>query len=208
MKKTDKRIDAYISKSAKFAQPILLHFRELVHQACPDIEETIKWGFPHFDFQGMCCSIAAFKEHCTLGFWKANLMKDPQKLFVLLRTEAKAMGHFGKIKSLADLPSDKVLIAYIKEAVKLNKEGINLPPKPKVDASERKPLLVPSFLSNGLKKNKAASSCFNNFSYSQKKEYIDWLTEAKTEATRDKRLAQAIEWIAEGKIRNWKYLRK
>src|SRR5580765_6471999 len=116
---TDKRIDQYIEEKADFAKPILKHIRELVHKACPDVEETIKWGMPYFDYHGSTvCGIAAFKEHCTFLFWKASLMKDPEKIFQI--SDREAMGHFGRITSMKDLPSDKILIAYIKEAAKLN----------------------------------------------------------------------------------------
>lgn len=123
----DERIDIYIEKSALFAKPILEHIRGLVHKACPDVEETWKWSFPHFDYMGSTlCSMAAFKEHCAFGFWKSSIMSDPDKIFEDIKS---AMGNLGRIKSLLDLPSDKILIKYIKEAAKLNKEGIKLPPK-------------------------------------------------------------------------------
>jgi uncharacterized protein YdeI (YjbR/CyaY-like superfamily) len=206
MGKTEKKVDAYIAKSAPFAKPILKHFRELVHKAHPDMEEKIKWGFPFFDCKGPCVSIAAFKEHCAIGFWKASIMKDPNKLFTISRTDAEAMGHMGKITKLSDLPSDKTLTAYIREAVKLNEAGIKLPPKPKLTA-EQKEIVVPPYFAAAIKKNNKASAEFEKFSYSKKKEYIEWLTEAKTEETRNKRMETAVEWISEGKIRNWKYLR-
>ena len=202
--KTDKRIDTYIMKSAEFARPILIHLRGLIHHACPDVEETLKWSMPHFDCQGeMMCGMAAFKYHCSFGFWKASLMKDKNKIF---SESEQAMGHMGKIKSLDDLPSDKVLIAYIKEAAKLNKEGVRLPPRKKSPAS--KELVVPDYFIKELKRNKKALNTFENFSYSHKKEYVEWITEAKTEETRNKRLETAINWMAEGNGRNWKYERK
>ncbi|MEO8398433.1 MAG: YdeI/OmpD-associated family protein [Ignavibacteriaceae bacterium] len=198
----NKKFDDYIQKSADFAKPILKHFRSLVHKADPDIEETIKWGMPFFDHKGTVCHMAAFKQHCAIGFWKGSLMKDSKKVFV--RNEEAAMGHLGRITSLKDLPSDKILIEYIKEAVKLNEAGIKLPPK---KPKEKKELEIPDYLTTALKKNKKAQKTFEDFSYTNKKEYIDWLTEAKTEATRNKRLETAIEWISEGKIRNWMYVK-
>src|SRR5918997_1578291 len=120
----DKRVDAYIAKSADFAKPILTHLRELVHRACPEVEEKMKWSFPHFDYKGMMCSMAAFKGHCTFGFWKASLMRDPQGI---LTQGDSAMGQFGQIKSLEDLPADDVLKAYIREAARLNDEGVKAP---------------------------------------------------------------------------------
>jgi uncharacterized protein YdeI (YjbR/CyaY-like superfamily) len=202
MPSTDPKIDAYIKKSAPFAQPILEHLRGLVHKACPQVEETIKWGFPHFEYKGILCSMAAFKQHCSFGFWKATLMKDDKAL--LKRVGKTDMGHFDNILSMEDLPSDKILITYIKEAVRLNDEGIKVQkPKP----APKKPLATPPDLLAALKKNKAALKAFEGFSPSNKKDYIEWIVEAKTEATRNKRLETAIEWMAEGKTRNWKYVK-
>ncbi len=200
----DKRVDAYIAKSADFAKPILGHLRELVHKACPNVEEKMKWSFPHFDYKGMMCSMAAFKEHCAFGFWKASLMKDSSKFSQVGET---AMGHLGKIRSLDDLPADKILLGYIKEAVKLNEDGVKLPSKPK-SSTEKKALVVPEYFMKSLSKNARALKTFEGFSYSNKKEYTEWITDAKTEETRKKRMATALEWMAEGKIRNWKYVKK
>jgi hypothetical protein len=200
----DKRVDAYINKAQDFAKPILEHLRELVHKTCPEIEETIKWGFPHFEYKGIVCNMAAFKQHCAIVFWKAALMSDP-KLAENAKSES-AMGHLGKITSLKDLPKDKTLISYIKEAVKLNEDDVKLPPKPKT--KEKKEIAVLEYFTKALKKNKKANETFNNFSYSHKKEYVEWITEAKTEETRNKRIATAIEWMSEGKGRNWKYANK
>ena len=203
MASKDPRIDAYIEKSAEFAQPILTKLRALVHKACPEVEETMKWSFPHFDYQGeMMCSMAAFKQHCAFNFWKAALMKD-KKLVQQAKAET-AMGHFGKISSVKDLPGDKAMIAYVKEAMQLNKAGIKQIKKPVV----KKDLVIPDYFKKALLKNKQAGTVFENFSYSNKKEYLEWITEAKTEETRNKRLTIALEWIAEGKIRNWKYLKQ
>jgi uncharacterized protein YdeI (YjbR/CyaY-like superfamily) len=204
MKKTDKRIDAYIAKSQSFAQPILEHIRNLVHTACPDVEETIKWGFPHFDYRGeMMCSMASFKQHCSFGFWKASLMKD-KNLILNARAET-AMGHVGKITLLDDLPSDKTMIAYIKEAAQLNADGIKIKKTPVL--KERKELNIPDYFLSAIKKNKKAFAVFDGFSYSNKKEYVEWITDAKTEKTRILRLKTAVEWISQGKVRNWKYLK-
>lgn len=204
MGKKDKAIDAYIVKSADFARPILNHIRKLVHEACPEVEEKMKWSFPHFDYKGeMMCSMAAFKQHASFGFWKAALMKDP----VLLETARSevAMGHLGKLTSLKDLPTDKKMTAWIKEAMKLNEQGIKVAkPKP----ASRTELVIPDYFSKALAKNKKAKQVFESFAYSHRKEYLQWITEAKTEETRNKRMATAIEWIAEGKGRNWKYAKK
>lgn len=206
MSKKDPRIDAYIKKAEPFAQPILNHLRELVHKACPEIEETLKWSFPNFVYKGgTICSMASFKNHMAFTFWKAALMKDAN-LFELNAKSEVAMGHMGKITSLKDLPNDKTMLAYIKEAALLNEKGIKLPSKPK--SSEVKEIKTPDDLSAALKKNKKAKETYDGFSYSNKKEYVTWLEEAKTEMTRNKRLEEAIEWMAEGKIRHWKYLKK
>ena len=202
MGKRDARIDEYISKSADFAKPILIHIRELVHKTCPDVEETMKWSFPHFDYKGMLCHMASFKQHCAFGFWKAELMKD--KALMQNAKSETAMGHLGKITSLKDLPSDKKLISYIKEAVKLNDDGVKLPSRKKSETEST----VPDYFIKALKKNKTAFNTFENFSPSHKREYIDWITEAKTEETRNRRIAMAIEWMTEGKSRNWKYMKK
>jgi uncharacterized protein YdeI (YjbR/CyaY-like superfamily) len=199
----DERIDKYIAKSADFAKPILNHFRALVHKACPQTEEKIKWGFPHFDYKGApMCSMASFKKHCAIGFWKASLMKDAKKLISRAETE-EAMGHFGRIASLNDLPSDKNLIGYIKDAMKLNDAGIKLPSKKKATTAIE--VDVPDYLIKNLLVNKKALSAFENFSPSHRKEYIKWITEAKTEATRQKRMTTTIEWLTEGKSLHWKY---
>jgi len=204
MAQKDKRIDTYIVKAQPFAWPILEHLRDLVHKACPDVEETIKWGMPHFDYKGeMMCSMASFKQHCAFGFWKASLMKD-KKLTENARGET-SMGHLGRITSLKDLPPDATLVRYIKAAMRLNDEGVKV--------EKRKPLAekdieAPDYFLKELKKNKAALKTFEVFSPSSKKEYIMWITDAKTEATRKSRMTTAIEWMAEGKQRNWKYMKK
>src|SRR5258706_1711445 len=159
MGKEDKRIDDYISKSADFAKPILNHIRQLVHNACPQVEESIKWGFPNFDYKGPFCSMAAFKQHCSFGFWKASIMKDAEKLKT---NQEDAMGHLGKIKSLADLPEDVILISYIIEAARLNDEGIKLPPRKK--NKEKQELEIPDYFIKALSKNKIAHKIFEAFS--------------------------------------------
>ena len=194
----DKRVDAYIAKSAEFARPILRHLREIVHEGCPEVAEAIKWSHPSFQYKGMFCGMAAFKEHCAFGFWKRAAMaidgQGPQD----------AMGQFGRITSLKDLPPKKTLLGYVKKAKQLNDEGVKVPKKPK-PRGEKKELVIPDFFTAALKKNKKAQSAFEAFSYSHKKEYVEWLTDAKTEETRNRRLETALEWLAEGKSRNWKY---
>jgi len=199
MPTTDPRVDAYIEKSADFAKPILLYARRLVHEACPEVKETIKWGMPSFEYKGILAGMAAFKEHATFGFWKHSL------LGLGSREDMGAMGSFGKLKSVKDLPSDAEVKRLVKEAMRLNDEGIKAE-KPK-RSTEKKELVVPGILLEELAKNEKAADTFNNFSYSKKKEYVEWITEAKTDATREKRLATTIEWLAEGKSRMWKYER-
>jgi len=201
----NKQVDAYIAKAADFAKPILSHFRELVHKNCPDAIEVIKWGFPHFDYHnGPMCSMAAFKQHCAIGFWKAELMKEAETLVAKAKSE-EAMGHFGKITTLKDLPPDKKLNAYIKDAMRLNEAGIKLPPKTKTTLTKAPE--IPDYFAKALAKNKKAQITFEKFAPSHRKEYLLWVTEAKTEETRSKRLAKTLEWLSEGKSRNWKYER-
>ncbi|QPH41017.1 YdeI/OmpD-associated family protein [Pedobacter endophyticus] len=199
---TSVQVDQYIIKSAEFAIPILDHLRNLVHQADARIEEKIKWGMPFFELKGPVCHIAAFKNHCAFGFWKASLMQDEHKLF---SDKSTAMGTLGKITSFNDLPSDEILLAYIQEAIQLNEDNIKLPPKTK--KAESTPLIIPEYFIDALQQDSKAMAVFQNFSQSNKKEYVMWLEEAKTEATKQKRLQTAIEWIAEGKPRMWKYLK-
>lgn len=193
----DPRIDTYIEKSAEFAQPVLVHLRGLIHKACPDIKETLKWSMPSFEHKGIVCGFAAFKKHVTFMFWKQSLLETDA--FPKNKT---AMGSFGRITSLKDLPSDKVMIGLIHQAVELNEKGIKTAKKPAVIKKE---LIIPEDLTQELSKNKKAKSHFDGFSYSKKKDYVEWITGAKSEATRIKRLATTIEWVAEGKGRNWKY---
>jgi uncharacterized protein YdeI (YjbR/CyaY-like superfamily) len=201
MPDTDPRVDAYIKKAAPFAQPILIKLRKLIFEACPDAVETIKWSFPNYEAYGsMLCSMASFKEHCAFGFWKAALLKDKDDILHL--AERNSMGHLDKLVSLKDLPSDKIIIAYVKEAALLNKNGVKLD-RPK--SAPKKELPMPKPLAAALKKNKKASAVFEAFSPSNKREYIEWIIEAKTEETLNKRLATTIEWLEEGKSRNWKY---
>lgn len=197
----DPRIDAYIDRAAEFARPVLRHVREVVHEASPDIEETIKWGFPHFCHQGILCSMAAFKEHCAIGFWKGKLIL-PQAAAGI----DSAMGQFGRIRSLADLPPRKVLVGYVRKALELNKAGTKAP-RPAA-AKSRGEAPVPEPLGLALRKNPAAKAAFERFSPSQRREYSDWIAGAKQEATRKRRLETAVEWIAEGKPRHWKYMKQ
>lgn len=196
MPTTDPRVDAYIAKAAPFAQPILDHLRALVHATCPEVEESIKWGAPFFLYRGMFCHMAAFKAHCAFGFWKWQQVVGEDA------TE-EAMGQFGRIVSLDDLPPRKTIVAYLRKAMALNDTGV-----PAATHARRMPkpeAVVPDDFAAALKRNRAARTNFDSFSPGQRREYVEWIVEAKREETRQKRLATAVEWLAEGKTRNWKY---
>ena len=203
----DKRVDDYIAKAQPFAQPILMHLRGVIHKACPDVRETIKWGMPFYEYKGNLCCIAGFKGHCAFSFWKSSLLDDPKnELKEKSNKGGEAMGNLGRISSKKDLPGDKVLIDFIWQAMKINEEGIKVVKK--VKPQEAKEMEVPDYLIKALNKNKIAKQTFEAFPPSHRKEYVVWISEAKTDETRNKRLGQAIEWMAEGKNRNWKYGRK
>lgn len=190
MSQKDPRIDAYIAKSADFAQPILARIRKLIHAACPDAIETIKWNSPFYEHKGILIATPAFKKHCALIFWKG-------KLFL-----GKERSKYRRLTSPADLPADKILTGYIRQAVALNEAGVKAPrPKPKAI----KDIATPEYFLAALKKNKKSLTAFGNFSPACRREYIQWIVEAKREETRNSRIKTAIEWIAGGRSRNWKY---
>ena len=193
----DPRIDAYIERAAPFARPILAHARALVHQACPQVEETIKWGMPTFVHAGgILCGMAAFKQHASFGFWKHALVVGEGE-------PRDGMGSYGKMLSLDDFPAKKIVLAHIRKAMKLNEEGVKMPAARK--AASKLPPEMPEDLVAALNRDKAAKATFDAFPPSCRREYIEWIVEAKREETRAKRLAQTVEWLAEGKRRNWKY---
>ena len=199
MGKKDPRVDAYIAKAGDFAKPILARLREAVHRGCPEVEETMKWSFPHFVYKGVLCSMASFKAHAAFGFWKGSLILGDKA-----KTD-EAMGQLGRLRTLSDLPPQGVLAGYIRKAVELNDQGVKVSRVPKRAAPKALP--VPADLAAALKKSSRAQTTFAEFSPSHKREYIEWITEAKSPDTRARRLQQAIEWLAEGKARNWKYMR-
>lgn len=199
MEQFDERVDLYIERSAPFAQEILKHIRSLVHQASPVINETIKWGFPHFVYKGSLCHMAAFKGHCTFGFWKASLMEDPYQLF---GEQANAMGSFGRIETLKDLPSDKILTEYVLMALKLDESGTKVK---KVAKAPKMEIPMPEDFAAELNLHPIAKQHFESISPSSKREYLEWIITAKAEATRLKRISTTIEWLSEGKSLNWKY---
>jgi uncharacterized protein YdeI (YjbR/CyaY-like superfamily) len=199
----DPRVDAYIAKAAPFAQPVLKHLRATVHGACPDVEETIKWGMPSFTYHGILCGMASFKAYCTFGFWKGELIVDAQH-----RGTERAMGDLGRITKMSDLPSKRVLANYVRQAMKLNEDGVKAPWLVKrAQRAPKPPPRTPADLAAALKQNRQALATFEGFSPSHRREYIEWIVGAKTDETRTRRLATAIAWMAEGKPQNWKYAR-
>ena len=190
----DPRVDAYIAKSPDFAKPILTHVRETIHAAVPEVEESIKWSMPAFMHHGPLMNMAAFKAHASVGFWKGQLV-------VGHGPGGDAMGHLGRITSVKDLPPKKELVALIRKAAKLNEKGVKVEKK----KAPRPELPVPPELAAALAKNKKARANFEAFPPSHQREYNEWIGEAKREETRAARVKQAVEWIAEGKARNWKY---
>lgn len=198
MGRRDPRVDAYIERAAPFARPILTHLRELVHRACPEAEETMKWGMPFFDHRGPLCNLAAFKGHCAFGFWKGALLVDDAA------TAAEAMGHFGRITSPADLPPDAEVEALVRRAAALNEEGVKAP---RTKTAPRASAEAPPALLAALEASPAARAAWEGFTPGKRREYEAWIAEAKTDATRARRVATAVGWIAEGKSRNWKYER-
>jgi uncharacterized protein YdeI (YjbR/CyaY-like superfamily) len=198
MGRRDERVDAYIANSAEFARPILKHLRELVHSACPEVEETMKWSRPHFLCKGLLCGISAFKGHCAFGFWKGSAVVDGD-------SGRDGMGQFGKITALSDLPSDEILVGLVREAMRLNEEGVPSPSRSK-PKSPKPEVVVPDDLAAELAKHDPARAAFEKLSPSHRREYVEWIVEAKTPATRSKRIRTTLEWLAEGKPRNWKYM--
>jgi uncharacterized protein YdeI (YjbR/CyaY-like superfamily) len=200
------KVDAYIAKTAPFAQPVMTHLRGLIHKACPDVVEEIKWSRPFFLHGGVIlCNVSAFKQHCSFGFWGAEIGKVVRADGVV---QDGGMGSLGKITSVKDLPPDKAMLGYLRQAVALIESGQG---ENRVVAARRvvkKPkaaVEAPAEFTAALKKNKAASKVFEAFSPSCKREYVEWIVDAKRDETRGHRIAQAIEWIADGKQRNWKY---
>ncbi len=208
MAKKDKRIDEYIEKAQPFAKSILKHLRKLVHQGCPEITETVKWGMPSFDYKGPFCSMASFKQHAVFGFWKYKLIKDPKNHLGDIKADGGAsMGNMGRITSLKNLPSATVILSFIKQAIKLNDEDVKIEKVVKNPATEKN-TTAPVDLMTAIKKNKKALAVWTDWTPGKKKEYVQWITEAKSDETRTSRIKTAVEWISERKIRNWKYITK
>ncbi|MGA3226491.1 MAG: YdeI/OmpD-associated family protein [Acidobacteriaceae bacterium] len=200
------RVDAYLANAQPFAQPIMEHLRDLVHKACPEVEETIKWSRPFFEYRGaILCNMSAFKQHCSFGFWGEEMGAVLREAGVLGQD---GMGSLGRITCLADLPSDKRMLGWIRQAAGFVDSGEYTSPiaaRRRVVKPQKPALDTPSEFATALKRNKKAAAAFSAFSPSCKREYIEWIADAKRTETRDKRIATALEWIAEGKQRNWKY---
>lgn len=197
------RVDAYIERAPELARPILERLREWTHRGCPEVVEAIKWGAPAFEHHGLLANMAAFKEHVAFGFWKGKLLDDPHS--ILAQEGFGGSGNL-RLESLDDLPDEEVFRDYLRRAMELNEQGVVLPTAGR--GKEREAIEVPDDLRAALDESPAARETFDGFSYTNRKEYVEWITEAKRDATRQKRLAQAIEWMAEGKPRNWKYMKK
>lgn len=200
------RVDAYIAKAQPFAQPILAHLRKLVHKGCPKVGETIKWSRPFFEYRGaILCNISAFKEHCSFGFWGEEIgavLRDAKVL------QGDAMGSFGRITRVDDLPAERAILDWVKQATAFIESGQYTSPiaaRNRVVKAPRAAMETPPEFTAALKKDKKASTAFAKFSPSCKREYTDWIADAKRPETREKRIATAVQWIAEGKQRNWKY---
>lgn len=197
-------VDAYIAKQQPFARPILRHVRAIVHAACPQVTESIKWGMPFFSYQGPLANMAAFKAHATFGFWQHRLLAQGRTS--LGRPAEKAMGSFGRLASVRDLPPRATLLALVRRAARLNEEGVKRParPAPRRAATVRPPAWVLA----ALRRDRRATATWAGLPPGQRREYLEWLTGAKTEPTRERRLATAVQWLAEGKRFRWKYERR
>ena len=194
---TDPRIDAYIEQAAEFARPILRHLRALVHAHCAEAEETLKWSMPHYMYRGgILCSMAAFKQHCAFGFWNDELVIGDD-------ANPQAMGQFGRITRLEDLPADETIASYVRKAMALRDRGVK---RSRPKSASKPEAVVPDDLRAALAENAQARQHFDAFSPSHRREYVEWIIEAKRPETRAKRLKQTLEWLAEGKPRNWKYM--
>jgi uncharacterized protein YdeI (YjbR/CyaY-like superfamily) len=204
MTQFNKKVDEYIAKSADFAKPILEHLRQIIHDTCPDTEEEIKWGTPHYSYKGdHLVMLAGFKNHCSFSIYKAEFLKD--KEIIESVKAGKKFGYMDKIKDLSDLPTKKVLVAYINEAMAINEKGVK---KEIFKSDNPKVLETPDYLIVALSANKKAKAIWESKSDAFRKDYLVWIIDAKTDATRQKRIEQSLEWIAEGKGRFWQYAKK
>jgi uncharacterized protein YdeI (YjbR/CyaY-like superfamily) len=205
-KQYDPRVDAYVNKVKPFAQPIMEHLRELVHKGCPEVEETIKWSRPFFEYRGAILgNMSAFKEHCSFGFWGEEIGAVLREARVV---QEGGMGSLGRITCVADLPADKLMLGWIRQAAKFIASGEHTSPiaaRQRVVKAPKEKVEAPAEFMAALQRDKKAAAVFAKFSPSCQREYVEWIVEAKRVETREKRIATAVEWIAEGKQRNWKY---
>ena len=194
-------VSEYILNAEAFAQPMLIELRAIVHSFCPEVEETLKWSMPHFVYRGEnLCNMASFTQHCAFGFWLAAMMRDEYGIFQ--RREQGGMGDLGKMRTMEDIPGPEKLGPYVLQAMQLIEGGVKLP---RTAAQPQKALVIPDLLKDALSKEPAAQKTFDGFTDSCKREYVNWINEAKTEATRIRRLETTIENLLEGKTRDWKY---
>jgi uncharacterized protein YdeI (YjbR/CyaY-like superfamily) len=198
MASRNKAFDAYIANAPEYAKPILEKIRETVNGVSPEIEEELKWGHPSFTYKGILCGMAAFKEYCAFHFWKGGLILEDKK------QGEQMWAQLGKLRSIKDLPPKKVIQGYVKKAMELNDLGTQAPKRP---TKPKKPLAMPDSFMAAIRKNKQALVTYEKFAPSHQREYIEWITDAKTDETRDRRIEQAVEWMSQGKPRNWKYMR-
>jgi len=201
------QFDEYQEAASDFAKPIMAHLRKLVHKQCPEVVEEIKWGIPHFDYKGeMLCIFAAYKNHCSFSFWKESLMSDAR---LKANPDLKAAKRFmGKLTSLSDLPSDSELIAFVQEAMALNDKGVKLALRQDAKPAKVAEIAIPDAFADQLSRHEPANEVFQSKSPSFRKEYVVWIADAKTDQTRQKRIDESLEWIAQGKGRFWKYEKK
>lgn len=204
MGQRDPRVDEYIARSGDFAKPILKRLRAAIHRGCPAVAEELKWNAPFFVYKGILCMMAAFKRHCTFGFWKHGLLKKRVKKVLPVGTKIM-MGRFDRLDSQADLPDERTLVRLVREACVLNDLDLKTPRK--VLPGKKRPLAVPTFFLQAVRANRKAWEAYKSGSYTFKKEYVEWVREAKSNDTRERRLRTAVAWMAQGKSRNWKYER-
>ncbi len=195
-------VDAYIARAPQFARAVIEHFRDIVHETCPEVEEGMKWGRPAFLREGrLMALVGAFQAHCAVAFWHPEMNR-------ILKEEGRlgeeGMGSLGKVRGVKDLPAKKDLARYLREAWRLAAEAPAGAARRKGTAP-KKPIEAPEDFAAALEKNAAAKRAFGSFAPGQQREYIEWILEAKRDETRRKRIATAVEWLAEGKRRNWRY---
>jgi hypothetical protein len=200
----DRRVDAYIARLPDFSREICTRFRSIVHECAPEIDEDIKWGHPSFMHKGIVCGMAAFKAHVVIHFWKTALLTGSH---ARRATDDKTLERLARVTSASELPPKTAIAGFLKAAVKLNDGAVKAPSPTKAARKTRAPLRTPPIFSKALERNAKAKATYDGFSASHRREYVEWITEAKSSETRDRRIEQALGWLAEGKPRNWKYMK-